>query len=109
MTTPPAAPVSLRDRVIMNGQNYRMTDARRKVLAAVVDAAETAWGFSVCESTALGPGAVYPALERLVNAGLILAEWESPDPDDRPRRLFYRPAFAPSWYRANGLLVVSGP
>jgi hypothetical protein len=99
MTTP------RRDRVVMNGRNYRMTGTMRKVLAAVVDAERPAWGFSICESAGLGSGVVYPAIERLVNAGLILGEWESPVPDDRPRRLFYRPAFDPSWYRANGLLT----
>ena len=93
-----------RRRVVMNDRNYRMSGAMRKVLAAVVDAVEPPWGFSVCQSAGLGPGAVYPALEKLVNAGLILADWEFPVPDDRPRRLFYRPAFDPSWYRVNGLL-----
>src|SRR5260370_41741943 len=96
--------VVMRDRVIMNGRNYRMTEAMRKVLAQVVDAAEPAFGFSICESTGLGPGVVYPVLEKLMNAGLIHDEWESPAPDERPRRRFYHPAYGPSWYRSNRLL-----
>jgi hypothetical protein len=94
----------MRDRLVNNGQNYRMTDHMRKVLAAVVDAVEPPYGFSICERTGLSSGVVYPVLERLMNAGVISAEWESPAPDSRPRRLFYYPAYDPSWYRANGLL-----
>jgi hypothetical protein len=97
---------SLRSRIIMNGRNYKMTQAMRAVLAAVVDApqAQPAWGLSVCESTGLGTGAVYPALDRLMKAGLIRDEWETPVPGDRPRRRLYQPSFDPSWYRANHLL-----
>ena len=68
----------MRNRLIMNGRNYRMTDDMRKVLAAVVDAAEPSWGFSICERAGVGSGVVYPVLERLMNAGVISAEWESP-------------------------------
>lgn len=68
----------MRKRLIMNGRNYRMTDDMRKVLAAVVDAVEPPWGFLICERTGLGSGVVYPVLERLMNAGVIRPEWESP-------------------------------
>jgi len=94
----------MRKRLIMNGLNYRMTDDMRAVLAAVVDAVEPPWGFSICERTGLGSGVVYPVLERLMNAGVIRHEWESPPPDSRPRRRLYYPVYDPSWYRANGLL-----
>jgi hypothetical protein len=101
----------LRGRIVMNGRNYKMTDAMRAVLAAVVDAPETepAWGLSICESTGLGPAAVYPALDRLMQAGLIRDEWEAPAPEGRPRRRFYHGFFAQSWYRANHLLGEARP
>lgn len=90
----------------MNDRNYRMTDNMRKVLAVIVDAdaAEAAWGLLICEVTGLGISVVYPALNKFIQAGLICDEWQSPVPSDRPRRRFYRPAFDPSWYRANQLL-----
>ena len=97
---------SLRRRVSLNGRNYRMTDAMRAVLAAVVDAPETkpAWGLSICESTELRSGTVYPALDRLMRAGLIRDEWEATVPANGHRRRFYHGSFAPSWYRENHLL-----
>jgi PadR family transcriptional regulator, regulatory protein PadR len=96
----------LRDRIVMNDRNYKMTGTMRAVLAAVVDApeAEPAWGLSVCNRTGLGPGAVYPALDKLMQAGLICDQWETPAPADRPRRRFYHGSFGRSWYRANRLL-----
>lgn len=102
---------SLRRRITMNGRNYKMTDAMRAVLAAVVDApeAQPAWGLSVCESTGLGTGTAYPALDRLMQAGLIRDEWETPVPEDRPRRRFYHGSFDQSWYRANHLLGETRP
>lgn len=96
----------LRDRINMNGRNYKMTGAMRAVLTAVVDApdAQPAWGFSICESTGLGTGGVYPALDKLMRSGLIRAEWETPEPEGRPRRRHYHPSFGRGWYRANRLL-----
>jgi hypothetical protein len=93
-------------RIIMNGRNYRMTSALRAVLAAVVDAPETApaWGLSVCEGTGLRAGTVYPALDRLMKAGLIRDEWEAAVPADGHRRRFYHGSFDRSWYRAERLL-----
>jgi hypothetical protein len=63
----------------------------RDVLAAVVDApaGDPTWGFRICETTGRGPGGVYPALDRLMKAGLITDEWEDPPPADRPRRRLY--------------------
>jgi hypothetical protein len=97
---------SLRDRIAMNGRSYKMTSAMRAVLSAVIDSpeAQPAWGLSICEGTGLGTGAVYPVLDKLMRAGLIRDEWETPEPAGRPRRRLYRPAFDRSWYRANHLL-----
>jgi hypothetical protein len=95
---------ALRQRIVMNGRNYKMTGTMRQVLAVITDATSPAWGLSICQATGLGSGIVYPAIDKLMNAGLIRDEWETPPPDGRPRRRFYHPAFGPSWYRANRLL-----
>lgn len=47
------------------------------------------WGLRICEETGLGPGTVYPILERLQDAGWVTATWEDPQPSGRPRRRFY--------------------
>jgi hypothetical protein len=94
----------MRDRLQMNGRDYRMTETMRAVLAAVVEGGGQAWGYRVCEQTALGPASVYPALNKLIRAGVITARWEDPAPENQPRRRFYDPAFDPAWYVTNGLL-----
>lgn len=48
-----------------------------------------AWGLMLCELTGHGPSTIYPALDRLLKAGMIDDQWEEPQPDDRPRRRFY--------------------
>jgi PadR family transcriptional regulator, regulatory protein PadR len=61
------------------------------VLDVIANASADApvWGLRICEQTGLGSGTVHPALSRLVNAGWIAGNWESPAPADRPRRRFY--------------------
>jgi PadR family transcriptional regulator PadR len=49
-----------------------------------------AWGLRLCQDTGYGTGTIYPALGRLLKAGWIRDEWETPAPADRPRRRFYR-------------------
>ncbi|MFF0572893.1 PadR family transcriptional regulator [Streptosporangium saharense] len=47
------------------------------------------WGYRITEETGLGPGIVYPLLERLEKARWITATWETGVSEDRPRRRFY--------------------
>ena len=66
-------------------------------------------GFRIREITGHGTGAVYPALEQLMNAGVIRDEWETPPPASRPRRRFYHAVYGPAWYQLNGLLDPAPP
>ena len=46
------------------------------------------WGYRLAEQTGLGPGTVYPILDRLERAGLVQAQWEIPGESGQPRRRF---------------------
>jgi DNA-binding PadR family transcriptional regulator len=49
-----------------------------------------AWGLSICADADLGPGTVYPILERLTEHGWA-ASWEETEPHPgRPARRYYR-------------------
>ncbi|MFD4481490.1 PadR family transcriptional regulator [Streptomyces sp. NPDC058471] len=57
------------------------------LLAAKPDA--PAWGLSICRDADLGPGTVYPILDRLLERGW-LKSWDETDPHPgRPARRFY--------------------
>ncbi|GAA2050257.1 hypothetical protein GCM10009839_65750 [Catenulispora yoronensis] len=58
-------------------------------LLAAAAPEEPEWGLSICRKTGYGTGTVYPALERLLQAGLISSSWEDPQPADRPRRRYF--------------------
>ncbi|GAA1982122.1 hypothetical protein GCM10009838_49470 [Catenulispora subtropica] len=62
-------------------------DVLSLLAAAAQDSPE--WGLSICKKTGYGTGTVYPVLERLLDAGLISATWEEPQPADRPRRRYF--------------------
>jgi DNA-binding PadR family transcriptional regulator len=59
------------------------------VIMAGSAAEERVWGFRICELAGLGPGTVYPILDRLAQANWVSACWEATQPADRPRRRFY--------------------
>lgn len=102
----------LRDWVqLYAGRSHRVTDAMRDVLTVIADTdpGTPAWGLSICEATGRGPGDVYPALDRLMKAGLITDQWEDPPPADRLRRRLYHPAFDAIWYRQARLLPATPP
>jgi PadR family transcriptional regulator, regulatory protein PadR len=50
---------------------------------------DPAWGLRLCQQTGHGSGSIYPALERMLNAGWIEGHWEEPEPADRPPRRLY--------------------
>lgn len=58
-------------------------------LVASASADDLAWGSKICEQTGHGPGTIYPALDRMLKAGLIEDRWEQPPPEDRPPRRYY--------------------
>lgn len=88
------------------------------------DVGEKWYGLRLCEETQLGPGTVYPILERLFRAGWLTFSWETVEPTDRPRRKYFeltkdgRAAFAAAraarrkrngWVPADELLARGGP
>jgi len=73
----------------------RLTMATRAVLTVIMPgsaAEEPVWGFRICELAGLGPGIVYPILDRLKQANWVSACWEAIQPADRPRHRFYEMA-----------------
>ena len=58
------------------------------VLAVATDDDPT-WGLRICEEADLGPGTVYPILERLAEVGWLTSYWEAEQPSGRPRRRYY--------------------
>jgi DNA-binding PadR family transcriptional regulator len=49
-----------------------------------------AWGLSICADADLGPGTVYPILERLTEHGWVTS-WDETEPHPgRPPRRYYR-------------------
>ena len=70
----------------------RLTTATLAVLNVIMAgsaAEEPVWGFKICDLAGLGPGTVYPILDRLEQAQWVSAYWETDQPVDRPRRRFY--------------------
>jgi DNA-binding MarR family transcriptional regulator len=73
-------------------QRIRLTTttlAVLNVLMAATTSGEPAWGFRICEQAGLGPGTVYPILDRLERNGWLSGSWEADQPAGRPRRRFY--------------------
>jgi len=70
----------------------RLTHSLRAVLEALTATAadEPLYGYQLCELTDLGPGTVYPILERLTELGWVESTWEAEQPSGRPRRRYYR-------------------
>lgn len=62
-----------------------------RVLAGLYHSAERHYGLSLARTLGLGNGTLYPILDKLEDAGLIVGEWEDLDPHAagrRPRRFY---------------------
>ena len=75
----------------MNAKRLRVTMVILDVLDVLMSAPpdDPVWGLKLCEQTGHGSGTIYPALDRLLQAGWIEDRWEEPAPADRPRRRYY--------------------
>ena len=73
--------------ILMSVPKIRLTAVIMDVLDILTDSPpdNPAWGLRLCEVTGYGTGTIYPALERLMEAGWITDQWEDPPPADRPR------------------------
>lgn len=69
-----------------------MTLPTQMLLRALLHAApERTWGLLLQQETGLAPGTIYPILNRLERAGLIVSAWEDPAvaaAHKRPRRRY---------------------
>ncbi|MER5400898.1 PadR family transcriptional regulator [Streptomyces sp. NPDC002599] len=71
--------------------NIRLTKPTMAVLGVLLDAKPDApaWGLNICRDADLGPGTVYPILDRLLERGW-LRSWDEIKPHPgRPARRFY--------------------
>ncbi|WP_051757203.1 PadR family transcriptional regulator [Kitasatospora purpeofusca] len=69
----------------------RLTKPTLGVLDALISAADgdPAWGLRICGEADLGPGTVYPILERLTDLGWVESWPEATSHPGCPARLFY--------------------
>ena len=71
----------------------RMTTQTLAVLSAILSDPDAEWyGLELAKQARLGPGTIYPILDRLLKAGWLERHWENVDPkaEGRPRRRLYR-------------------
>lgn len=71
--------------------NIRLTKPTIAVLERLLSATadNPAWGLSICRDADLGPGTVYPILDRLAERGWVTSHEESGPHPGRPARRFY--------------------
>jgi DNA-binding MarR family transcriptional regulator len=71
--------------------NFRLTKPTIGVLEALLSATSDApaWGLSICRDADLGPGTVYPILDRLTERGWVTSHEETGPHPGRPARRFY--------------------
>ncbi|QNP71267.1 helix-turn-helix transcriptional regulator [Streptomyces roseirectus] len=71
--------------------NIRLTKPTIAVLEALISATsdQPAWGLSICRDADLGPGTVYPILDRLAERGWVISREETGPHPGRPARRFY--------------------
>ncbi|WP_043674224.1 PadR family transcriptional regulator [Streptomyces xylophagus] len=71
--------------------NIRLTKPTIAVLETLLSATsdKQAWGLSICRDADLGPGTVYPILDRLTERGWVTSYEETGPHPGRPARRFY--------------------
>lgn len=71
--------------------NIRLTKPTIAVLEALLSATDDspAWGLSICRDADLGPGTVYPILDRLTERGWVTSYEEAGPHPGRPARRYY--------------------
>ncbi|ROV65237.1 PadR family transcriptional regulator [Streptomyces globisporus] len=71
--------------------NIRLTKPTIAVLQTLLSAPSEApaWGLSICRDADLGPGTVYPILDRLAERGWVTSFDETGPHPGRPARRFY--------------------
>ncbi|MFJ8153987.1 PadR family transcriptional regulator [Streptomyces sp. NPDC094468] len=72
--------------------NIRLTKPTIAVLETLLSATDDdpAWGLSICREADLGPGTVYPILDRLAERGWVTSREETGPHPGRPARRFYQ-------------------
>ncbi|QYC43120.1 Transcriptional regulator PadR-like family protein [Nonomuraea coxensis DSM 45129] len=71
----------------------KLTEPLARVLTAfLADPTEDRYGYDLMKVTRLASGTLYPMLARLMDEGLVVAEWEAQPADaaGRPPRKYYR-------------------
>jgi DNA-binding transcriptional ArsR family regulator len=76
-------------------RSARNNISRAAVFRALMEARSSPcglYGLELSRQTGVGPGTLYPLLERLESGGLVEGSWEAGDPESlgRPRRRYYR-------------------
>lgn len=71
--------------------DFRLTKPTIGVLETLLSATsdQPAWGLSICRDADLGPGTVYPILDRLTERGWVTSHEETGPHPGRPARRFY--------------------
>jgi DNA-binding MarR family transcriptional regulator len=69
----------------------RLTKPTISVLETLLSATDAApaWGLSICRDADLGPGTVYPILDRLTERGWVTSRNETAPHPGRPARRYY--------------------
>ncbi|MFD1152236.1 PadR family transcriptional regulator [Saccharothrix hoggarensis] len=71
----------------------QVTDTLSRVLKAFLcDPAKPQYGYELMKAADVKSGTLYPMLKRLLDDGIVVAEWESasPTPGGRPPRRYYK-------------------
>lgn len=71
------------------GTYLRLTPALRAVLTCFLESDSPQWGLLIASKSGKPTGTIYPLLERLERAGLVISFWEDDAKRNGPRRRLY--------------------